>query len=197
MPNTKTHYNIQITGKDETEELIGDGIIVGDYVITVAHIVSLKEAVVNTPFGEFNQPIGKISERTYIGETELERIIADNDRDIAVLRLPKDYKKPAYKIKLADSDTLKLIEGIYLIGNMAGIGLNIREGVISNSIGEKVFEDQYRTSGFNVSTSGFYGDSGNPVINLQGEVIGLFAQLHFQGRSSFVKPINWFKEYMK
>ena len=76
------------------------GIIFGNYIITLDHIISSSKSYSND--GPFVFPIIKTEEITYLTgqnkeETmreQLEKILSDPNRDIAILKLPESFKKP-------------------------------------------------------------------------------------------------------
>ncbi len=186
---------------DEREENIeGPGTIVEyngeNYIFTVNHVVSKIDVRINMgpPFGVQKYLIAtKIEEVNTLGEHILERIVSESSRDIAIFKLPKGYKTPDYKVRLGDSDDIEILDEVYLLGYPQGIRRNIREGIIANKLGSAMYADGKIEEGFNISTGGYFGDSGTTVINSDGEVIGLFSQLHFGAISSFIRPINWYK----
>ncbi|MCH8945795.1 MAG: trypsin-like peptidase domain-containing protein [Nanoarchaeota archaeon] len=187
-------------GRDEEKQMDGPGTIVKykgkNYIFTVDHLTSVKEIQINMgSFGRQSLCVkGTFSEESRLGVILLEKIVSHFKRDVAVFKLPEGYETPNYKVRLADNDDQETLDKVYLLGKPRGIRRNIREGIIANKIGISKFSDGTEFEGFNISTGGYFGDSGTPAINSSGEIIGFFSQLHFNSISSYIMPINWYKE---
>ena len=103
--------------------------------------------------------------------TELPAQIVGSDRrtDIAVLKLPKGHYPSA---PLGDSDAIEIGEWAIAIGNPFGLGQSVTAGIVSAkgraNVGVTDLEDFIQTdAAINP------GNSGGPLINLDGEVIGI------------------------
>lgn len=173
----------------------GQGIIIGDYVLTVDHIVSYNRIIDRTPFGYVMTPINKLEETTTIGKTELEQIAGSEERDIAILKLPKDYKKPKYKVRLGDDDELKLLDDLYFVSDafdwahIVRLGHLGKEGVAESS-GKDFRMHNGKAFAGNIVVP---GDSGSPLLNKDGELVGIMASLTANGVYGIFNPINWYK----
>lgn len=114
----------------------------------------------------------------------------DENLDIAILKI--DAKRKLPKIKLASSSTLKMGDGVFLIGNPFGFEQTIATGIVSTN-------ERYLPHGKGVrfiqsNTILNLGDSGSPLFNLKGEVVGINSQIftttgNFMG-FSFAIPIE-------
>ena len=94
---------------------------------------------------------------------------ADPLSDIAVLQLETEEKfKP---VKFGDSDKARIGDWVIAIGNPFGLGGTVTSGIISarnRSIGLTRYEDYIQTD-----ASINQGNSGGPLFNIDGEVIGI------------------------
>jgi serine protease Do len=93
----------------------------------------------------------------------------DTKVDLAVLRVKSD--KPLKAVKFGDSDKARLGDWVVAIGNPFGLGGTVTTGIVSarnrdisdNSYGQYIQTDAAINK----------GNSGGPLFNLQGEVIGV------------------------
>ena len=105
------------------------------------------------------------------GDEEYEATIvgADPLSDIAVLKIKLD-KKLNY-VKFGDSDKARIGDWVIAIGNPFGLGGTVTSGIISarnRNIGMARYEDFIQTdASINV------GNSGGPLFNMDGDVIGI------------------------
>ena len=102
-------------------------------------------------------------------EYEAKVIGADPLSDIAVLEInSKDKFKP---VKFGDSDKARIGDWVIAIGNPFGLGGTVTSGIISarnRSIGLSRYEDYIQTdASINI------GNSGGPLFDMQGNVIGI------------------------
>lgn len=90
----------------------------------------------------------------------------DLNMDIAILKIPGSYSK----LELGDSDNVKIGEKVIAIGNPLGLSFSATEGIISarDRIGSNNLPYYFQTD---VALNP--GNSGGPLINTQGEVIGI------------------------
>ncbi len=102
-------------------------------------------------------------------EYEAELIGADPLSDIAVLKIKsKDKFAP---VKFGDSDTARVGDWVIAIGNPFGLGGTVTSGIISarnRSIGLSRYEDYIQTDASINS-----GNSGGPLFDMNGDVIGI------------------------
>jgi serine protease Do len=116
-----------------------------------------------------------------------ERIGSDPDTDIALIRVRSPGPLP--HAILGDSDTLRVGEWVLAIGNPLAYEHTVTVGVVS-FIGRKLFDsslDRYIQTDAAIN----YGNSGGPLINSRGEVIGINAAISSRASSiGFAVPIN-------
>lgn len=137
----------------------GTGFIIDNegYIVTNAHVLADQ-------FGKLASGIKAITyEQDIIGA---EFIGYDSNFDIALLQIPGDYNS----LKLADSDDIQIGESVIAIGNPLGLQFSVTKGIVSNI-------HQIGPTGINayIQTDAALnpGNSGGPLINKQGKVIGI------------------------
>ena len=138
-----------------TDRSIGTGFIVhsSGYVVTNYHIIVGSED--NAEVVTYDRETFKAE---FVGKDEL--------RDIALLKIPGNYDY----LELADSDELQVGKKVIAIGNPLGLSYTVTEGIISalNRAGPSGLSEYVQTD---VSLNP--GNSGGPLIDTQGEVIGI------------------------
>jgi serine protease Do len=122
------------------------------------------------------------------GRTMRARVIgADPDTDIALIKVDGQAGLPV--APLGDSSTLRMGEWVCAIGNPLGYDHTVTVGVVSY-LGRKLFDmslDNYIQTDAAIN----FGNSGGPLINARGEVIGINAAISSRASSiGFAVPIN-------
>jgi Do/DeqQ family serine protease len=113
----------------------------------------------------------------------------DPDSDLAVLKLDAQQVLPS--IAMGDSDDVMIGESVIAIGNPFGFSHTVTTGVISavkRSIktAERVFHEFIQTD-----ASINPGNSGGPLLNIDGELIGINTAIYAEGQGiGFAIPIN-------
>ncbi|HZJ31306.1 MAG TPA: trypsin-like peptidase domain-containing protein [Vicinamibacterales bacterium] len=130
----------------------------------------------------------RISVRLTDGRTlRAERIGSDPDTDIALIKVESPVPLP--NAMLGDSDTLRVGEWVLAIGNPLAYEHTVTVGVVS-FIGRKLFDsslDRYIQTDAAIN----FGNSGGPLINTRGEVIGINAAISSRASNiGFAVPIN-------
>jgi serine protease Do len=122
------------------------------------------------------------------GRTLRARVIgADPDTDIALIKVDGQTSLPV--APLGDSGTLRMGEWVCAIGNPLGYEHSVTVGVIS-FLGRKLFDeslDNYIQTDAAIN----FGNSGGPLINARGEVVGINAAISSRASNiGFAVPIN-------
>ncbi len=98
------------------------------------------------------------------------KVIGKNSKvDVAVLKVQSD--KPLKTVKFGDSDKMRVGDGVMAVGNPFGLGETVTAGIISarnRNIDSGPYDDFLQTD-----ASINKGNSGGPLFNMQGEVIGI------------------------
>jgi serine protease Do len=122
------------------------------------------------------------------GRTLRARVIgADPDTDVALIKVDGQTGLPVAPI--GDSSKLRMGEWVCAIGNPLGYEHSVTVGVVS-FLGRKLFDmslDDYIQTDAAIN----FGNSGGPLINSRGEVIGINAAISSRASSiGFAVPIN-------
>ena len=156
-----------------------------------------------------NQQSGLIlTNRHVVTDTEAEYTVLTNEgqryeatvvardavNDMALVQI-QDKNLPA--VRLGDSDSVQIGQTVIAIGNALGEYRNtVTKGVISG-IGRNVVAGDNRGSSeqlegvFQTDAAINPGNSGGPLVNLQGEVIGMNTAINSQGQLiGFAIPVN-------
>lgn len=176
-----------ILGTSTEEELgLGTGIIVSEngYILSNSHVTGGKYSSCYVTLEDKN---------TYSGEV----VWADFDLDLSITKINADNLKYA---KLGDSEKIRIGEETYAIGNP--IGYEFRRTVTAGIISAlnrtiKIDEDNKSTYMSNlIQTDATInpGNSGGPLINSEGEVIGVnTVKITSAEGIGFAIPINVIK----
>ena len=165
------------TPQERQTSALGSGFIIDEngIVITNNHVIKGADDIYVKANGD------KDYKATIIG--------ADPLSDIAVLKIDtKDKFKP---VKFGDSDKARIGDWVVAIGNPFGLGGTVTAGIISarnRSIGLSRYEDYIQTD-----ASINQGNSGGPLFNLNGDVIGINTAILGQSGSigiGFAIPSN-------
>ena len=137
------------------QNALGSGVIVTNegHIITNNHVVDQVDEI------EVQLSDGRTKKAQLVG--------ADSQVDLAVLKIDDPGVKP---LKLADSDTVQAGDFVLAIGNPFGFEETVTDGIISSKDGRTaaIF------SGTSANQCGDQsGNSGGPLINLRGEIVGI------------------------
>jgi serine protease Do len=94
--------------------------------------------------------------------------------DVAVLKVDADHPLPA--LKWADSDSLQIGDPVLTIGNPLGLGMSVSAGIVSalnRNLHDTPFDSYIQTD-----AAINYGNSGGPLIDSNGSVVGLDTALY-------------------
>ena len=153
----------------------GSGFIIDrdGFILTNHHVIENAERITVT----------LADGRTFRGEV----VGTDPAIDVALLRIPGSKDLP--EAPLGNSDELRVGEWVCAIGNPLGYVHSVTVGVVS-FIGRKLFDaslDDYIQTDAAIN----FGNSGGPLINTRGEVIGINSAVSSRTTSiGFAVPIN-------
>ena len=148
---------------------LGSGFIIKEegIVITNNHVIANAEDI-----------LIRVGDKEYKAEV----IGADPYMDLAVLKMKtKDKFKP---VSFGDSNKARVGDWVVAIGNPFGLGGTVTSGIISarnRQIGLTRYEDFIQTD-----ASINQGNSGGPLFNLKGEVIGVNTAIIAPGQSGSI-----------
>jgi len=162
--------------KERKASALGSGFIIKEdgIVITNNHVIANAEDI-----------LVRVGDKEY----KAKLVGADPYMDVAVLKMDtKDKFKP---VKFGDSDLARVGDWAMAIGNPFGLGGTVTAGIISarnRDINLTRYDDFIQTD-----ASINQGNSGGPLFNLKGEVIGINTAILGQGGSigiGFAIPAN-------
>ncbi|MCG2766749.1 MAG: DegQ family serine endoprotease [Desulfarculaceae bacterium] len=163
------------------QRALGSGVIVGPkgYVITNNHVVAgADEIIVRLKGGE---------------EWPAKIIGRDPKTDLALIKIDAKHDLPF--LPLGDSDKLRVGDWVLAVGNPFGLEHTVTAGIISAKgriIGAGPYDNFLQTD-----ASINPGNSGGPLINLQGQVVGINTAIAPQGQGiGFAIPVNTTKTIM-
>jgi serine protease Do len=159
---------------------LGSGFIISSdgYVLTNNHVVAGAD---------------KVSIRLQDRRTLTARVIGtDPTYDIALLKIDAGGKLPV--VSIGDSHSLRPGQWVLAIGSPFGFDYTVTQGIVS-AIGRNLGErDQAYTSFIQTDVPINRGNSGGPLFNLQGQVVGVNSQIYSNTGAysgvSFSIPIN-------
>jgi serine protease Do len=164
---------------------LGSGVIIDEegYVLTNLHVVQRATKVwVQLADGR---------------EFEAEPIVGTSRRDVALLRLITPDKEKFTAIQFAPNDDLLLGETVLALGNPFGLGGSVSRGILSSKNRRPSLEDQPLAIEDWLQTDAAInpGSSGGPLVNLNGQLIGLNVAVHREGQGiGFAIPIRQVSE---
>jgi len=171
-------------GRAVPRERTGSGFIVSDdgYILTNNHVAGGADRV----------EVMLSDKRMF----EAEIVGTDPETDLAVLKI--DQTGLPYS-RLGDSDTIEVGEWVIAVGNPFGLSRTVTAGIVSatgRQVGLAQFEDFIQTdAAINP------GNSGGPLLNIDGEVIGINTAIASRGGGSvgigFSIPANIARNIME
>ena len=118
----------------------------------------------------------------------------DPDTDLALLRVNVDRKLPA--AKFGDSNLVKVGQWALAVGNPFGLDRTVTLGLVSGIGRENLNLSRYENF-IQIDAPIHPGNSGGPLFNLRGEVIGInTAIINFSQRIGFAIPSNMAHQVM-
>lgn len=171
---------------------VGSGVIVDSkgYILTNAHVVKLNNKVVEDVTVRLN------NEKDIQGKT----IWADENVDLAIVKINTDEKLNV--ASLGDSDKLSIGDAAIAIGNPISLQFSqtVTQGIISGLdryVGA-VSGGGYMTGLIQTDASINGGNSGGPLLNSEGEVVGInTVKVQSAEGLGFSIPINFIKPIVK
>jgi serine protease Do len=165
-------------GIDRTTAFVGSGFFINPsgFIVTARHVVEGATSV-------FIETADGVRHRASIVGMTLKA-------DMALLKIVADHALPF--LPFGDSDKVRIGDSVIAIGSPFGFDSSVTAGIISavnRDIMESPFDDYFQTD---VATN--QGNSGGPLLNMAGEVIGMnsviFTPDHGWVGLSFALPSN-------
>lgn len=169
---------------------IGTGIIISEkgYILTNQHIATTKNAKVIITLADGEEIQGRI-------------IWVEKNLDLAIIKIDRNDLVP---VSLGDSDVLRIGESVIAIGNPLGLEFQrtVTSGIISGlnrsitfeESGNRIFMEDLIQTDASINN----GNSGGPLINSNGEVIGInTVKIANAEGIGFALPINIVKPILE
>ena len=159
---------------------LGSGFLISSdgYIVTNFHVVDGADVIRVT-----------LDEKASAGKSSIKATLvgSDEETDLALLKI--DVKEELPFLKFGNSDALKVGEWVLAIGNPFGLDHSVTAGILSakgRRINAGAFDNFLQTD-----ASINPGNSGGPLINMQGEVIGINTAIIASGQGiGFAIPSN-------
>lgn len=153
--------NSTLNKKTVSTSGLGSGVVISEdgKVMTANHVISGAENIMVEFLNGEKVPANVVT--------------ADKGSDVALLKLVWIPKNMQFA-KLGDSDDVEIGDPIIIIGAPYGLSHSLSKGIISGRHSDKDFSEGFtRNEFFQTDASINHGNSGGPMFNMNGEVIGL------------------------
>lgn len=183
-PFLRRFFNIPDLPETQKQRGLGTGFVISSdgYICTNHHVIEGMEKV-----------------KIKINEKEYDAKIIGSDKFVDIALLKIDGVKNLKPVYFGDSDKVKVGDWAIAIGNPFGLDRTFTVGVISAVSRKDV--DQLGNSHLQTDASINPGNSGGPLINIDGEVIGVNRMIYSQTGGNlgigFAIPINTAKEILE
>tara|TARA_Y200000002_G_C22659871_1_gene655256 strand:- start:599 stop:1897 length:1299 start_codon:yes stop_codon:yes gene_type:complete len=149
---------VHLSNNPDDDKEAGTGFVYDKegHIITNAHVVGSVRRIIATFQNNQN------CFATVIG--------ADRESDVAVLQVDPQCK--VTPIKIGNDSDLKIGDEVIAIGNPFGLSQTVTKGIVSSLHRDGIFPDS-PTDFIQIDAAINPGNSGGPLVNTQGEVIGI------------------------
>jgi len=151
---------------------LGSGFLIDDegHVMTAAHVVQTAD-LVEVEFVDGSKFTASV-------------VVSDPVKDVALIKLDKLPEK-VRPVKLADSDQVRIGEEVFIIGAPYGLSHTLTVGHISaRHSNEDGYMGEIQAETFQTDAAINQGNSGGPMFNQRGEVIGIVSHIRSKSGGS-------------
>ncbi|MDB5036903.1 MAG: degP, partial [Bacteriovoracaceae bacterium] len=173
----------------QARRVLGSGFIISKdgYILTNNHVVEGSDKIeISILSRDKRTKKDNKFQATIIGR--------DAATDVALLKIKTGFDLPfAY---LGNSKNMQKGDWVLAMGNPFGLDHSVSEGIVS-AIGREISPGENRRFDDFIQTSAAinFGNSGGPLVNMKGEVIGINTAITAQGSGiGFAVPINIVKD---
>jgi len=169
-------------GGDMTSQSLGSGVIVSanGYIITNFHVVDKADRIRVSLMGE---PASVSYPAKVIG--------TDRETDLAVIKIEVPHPLPF--AKLGNSDSMQVGDWVLAIGSPFGLKSTVTAGIVSAK-GRNIVPMRQFQSFIQTDAAINPGNSGGPLVNMDGEVIGINTAIYTESSGyqgvGFAMPSN-------
>jgi putative serine protease PepD len=175
-------------GTSQTQRALGSGFVIdkAGHIVTNYHVVQ-GASLIQVSFSNNERFNAKV-------------VGVDPSTDVAVLKV--NVKSRALKtLTLGNSDTVRVGDQVIAIGNPFGLDRSVTAGIVS-AVQRRIEAPNNLSIAHVIQTDAAlnHGNSGGPLLNAEGEVIGVNAQIETGGQTQgnvgigFAIPINTVKD---
>ena len=172
-----------VFGQPSSSAVSGSGFVISEdgYILTNYHVIEYAAQYGYNLTVMFND--GKEYDATIVGY--------DESNDVAVIKIDATGLSP---VTFGDSDSLKVGESIYVVGNPLGeLSYSMSSGIVSATNRTIATDASTQINMFQLTAAVNNGNSGGPVYNEYGEVVGIvtakYSEEGVEGLG-FAIPIN-------
>ncbi len=183
-PLFKEFFQNLVPSQSYKTQSLGSGIIIDPrgYILTNAHVIE-KASKIYVALSDQSKEI----EARLVGQADY--------IDLALLKIKGEKKYPF--LKIGRSDDLLIGETVIAIGNPLGLGHSVTTGVVSAAIRRIPMEDKIFSVFIQTDALINPGNSGGPLININGELIGINTAIARQAQGiGFAIPIDSVKRVL-
>lgn len=159
---------------------LGSGIVIhpGGYIITNAHVVRRAQKI-DVIFPDKSKYPARV-------------ISAEQQFDLAVLKIDANGGAPLPFLPLGRSDDLMVGEPVIAVGNSLGFSNTLSTGVVSATGRDLEFENNVKISNLIQTDAPINpGNSGGPLLNIKGELIGITTAIKANAQNiGFAIPVD-------
>ena len=167
---------------DLRERSLGSGVIVDPkgYIVTNNHVVEKADKI---RVKLMDDPATVTYDATVVG--------VDKETDLAVIKI--DAKKPLPAAKLGNSDAMEVGDWVLAVGSPFGLEETVTAGIVSAK-GRNIVPGRQFESFIQTDAAINPGNSGGPLVNMNGEIIGINTAIYTSGGGyqgvGFAMPSN-------
>jgi serine protease Do len=169
-------------GNEMTTQSLGSGVIVSanGYIITNFHVVDKADRIRVSLMGE---PASVSYPAKVVG--------TDRETDLAVIKIEVNH--PLAYAKLGNSDSMQVGDWVLAIGSPFGLKSTVTAGIVSAK-GRNIVPGRQFQSFIQTDAAINPGNSGGPLVNMEGEVIGINTAIYTESSGyqgvGFAMPSN-------
>jgi len=182
-PFFREFFGDQFDGRQQPEiqQGLGSGFIVSKdgYILTNEHVVDGATEI-------------RVTVNGFKDSLKARLVGSDYDLDLAVLKIDAGRDLPA--LQMGESDRVRVGDWVIAIGNPYGLDHTVTVGVISAKGRPVTIQDRQYKNLLQTDASINPGNSGGPLLNLQGEVVGINTAINAQAQGiGFAIPTSTVK----
>src|SRR5213595_464410 len=168
------------------ERSLGSGVLVDPkgYIVTNRHVVEKADRI---RVKLQDDPPGVLHDAKVIG--------TDQETDLAVIRI--ESSKPFPVAKLGNSDGMQVVDWVLAVGSPFVLQETVTAGIVSAK-GRNIVPNRQFQSFIQTDAAINPGNSGGPLVNMNGEIIGVNSFIIRGGDNlGFALPVNYLREALQ